>query len=392
MTGGTEDAPGFSARLFQAAGLVAALLVVVTVVFGAAVGDNAGEAASIVGMAIAVAAAAAGVGVLLGFLFGIPRTLQREDGGESGAPRYLANTNLEQISDWLTKILVGITLVQIGNAGAALARLADALGPMLGGQPASAGFGLAVCIVASLSGFMLSYLWTRLRLRRELQIADRDIQAAVREVVDERAAADANALSLVERQLSGQNPPTFEELAKALGAASQPVLIQTYQRAEDQRTRSWREPSRAQELERTIGVFRALIANDPDRRFHRHFGSLGYALKDYALKDYVLKDRKAVDLGDAIDALSTAIGIRGTGPKVGFRLYEWSRAACRILQITDPAATAPAQRAEIEPDLRAATRSLGPDLFGPANSQDTTVQAVNAWLTAQNLTYDNLRS
>src|SRR5262245_229949 len=80
------------------------------------------------GVSIAVFGAATGVGCLLGFLFGIPRTLQRGSdagshqskaglGGEDsvGLPAhrfFISNTSLEDISDWLTKIIIGIGLVQ----------------------------------------------------------------------------------------------------------------------------------------------------------------------------------------------------------------------------------------------------------------------------------------
>ena len=86
--------------------------------------------------------AAALTGVLLGFLFGIPRTQQAgsnraptpptdagplrqartkppqpvETGSQTAQPPSVShhpNTNLEEISDWLTKILVGVGLTQI---------------------------------------------------------------------------------------------------------------------------------------------------------------------------------------------------------------------------------------------------------------------------------------
>ena len=72
------------------------------------------------------------IGSMVGFLFGIPRILQREQPqggtdpattatrtppseseGQHGAYSLRINTNLEQISDWLTKILVGAGLIQL---------------------------------------------------------------------------------------------------------------------------------------------------------------------------------------------------------------------------------------------------------------------------------------
>ncbi|MDQ2643463.1 MAG: hypothetical protein M3020_06600 [Myxococcota bacterium] len=89
---------------------------------------------------VLVSGAAALVGILLGFLFGIPRTTVAErapnpvtdpPGGREPVPAgtsplsapYSVNTNLEQISDWLTKILVGVGLTQLNEIPEKLAAL-----------------------------------------------------------------------------------------------------------------------------------------------------------------------------------------------------------------------------------------------------------------------------
>jgi Putative Ig domain len=71
-----------------------------------------------------VGIASAAVGALLGFIFGIPRTLDpagrvavagavAQGGPAVGSQAALAaNTNLERVSDWLTTLLIGATLVQ----------------------------------------------------------------------------------------------------------------------------------------------------------------------------------------------------------------------------------------------------------------------------------------
>src|SRR4051794_33887578 len=73
------------------------------------------------GSAVLFGLAAEACGGLLGLLFGVPRTIDPEGGERKGAARvsYGANTNLEQISDWLTKILVGLGLTQLGPIRAA---------------------------------------------------------------------------------------------------------------------------------------------------------------------------------------------------------------------------------------------------------------------------------
>lgn len=81
--------------------------------------------------------------------------------GDSG---YRSNSNLEQISDWLTKILVGVGLVQIGQIGTAGGRLVRFLAPGLGGQPSSEAFAAALLVFFTTTGFLIGYLITRIFL------------------------------------------------------------------------------------------------------------------------------------------------------------------------------------------------------------------------------------
>jgi hypothetical protein len=125
------------------------------------------------GSALAFAAAAFLAGGLLGFLFGIPKAATSAAQADS---KYTANTNLEQISDWLTKIVVGLTLTQLGRIPGALGRLADNMKAPLGGQASSAALGLALVIFYALLGFIYLYLWSRTLLMRELTQSDKDAQ------------------------------------------------------------------------------------------------------------------------------------------------------------------------------------------------------------------------
>jgi hypothetical protein len=79
------------------------------------------------------------------------------------------NTNLEQVSDWLTKIIVGVGLTQIGRVLPALTKLSENLKAPLGGQPSSGTFGLALTISYTLLGFLFFYLWSRTGLHEELR-------------------------------------------------------------------------------------------------------------------------------------------------------------------------------------------------------------------------------
>ena len=145
-------------------GAVCALATLLIAAFGCVV--RSGAAFVVVLMAGVTALAA---GILLGFLFGIPRTPNGDENGSSADRKeggrgldYRPSTNLEQVTDWLTKILVGVGLVELKQVGNALGRLGTlvsaALNPPLQGVNV-----LAECavIVFACVGFLLSFLWTR---------------------------------------------------------------------------------------------------------------------------------------------------------------------------------------------------------------------------------------
>ncbi|HYW71589.1 MAG TPA: hypothetical protein VE961_11180 [Pyrinomonadaceae bacterium] len=111
------------------------------------------------------------VGLLVGFLFGIPRVVQQH-GGLSSPPdmKLSANTNLEQISDWLTKIIVGVGLVQLGTLPGKLKALAGYFATAFG-TPEGAVPGAAVLTILGyfgIFGFLLGYLWARIYLIKVL--------------------------------------------------------------------------------------------------------------------------------------------------------------------------------------------------------------------------------
>lgn len=118
--------------------------------------------------AVGIAAAAFLIGGVVGLLFGIPRTVQGSAPSTEDR-EYEGNTNLEQVSDWLTKIIVGVGLVQIGRILPALTKLGENLKAPLGGQPSSATFGLTLTISYTLLGFLFFYLWSRTLFEMQLR-------------------------------------------------------------------------------------------------------------------------------------------------------------------------------------------------------------------------------
>lgn len=352
------------------AGAVAALLY--------AVQFDLSPAFAVLGSAASVACAAAAIGSLLGFLFGIPKTLQSDRVGDEDETRYLANTNLEQISDWLTKILVGIGLVQIARTPDALASLARSLRPLFGDTKSSAAFGLSFALYFAVSGFLVAYLWTRALLRGVLEAADRDIGARIEAELSKREDANAEALALAARQLAGQALPD-DELERAIAAASPDYLVQIYGRAEEQRQRNWQLDKDT--MVRTIPVFKALADADREHRYFRHFASLGFALKDQPQPDFAGAEK----------ALTTAIAVRGKSKTL--LIYEWNRALCRIH--LDPAfsneqPSADQQRAGIEADLRTTARQFAERYFMP-HPDDPDTTTIGRWLELNGLSYADLK-
>lgn len=106
-------------------------------------------------------------GSLLGFLFGIPR-FQASDRPNDDHGRVVPNTNLEQISDWLTKIIVGATLVQLNELATGIGRLAAFIGGELGSGRAATSASGAVLLFFFFVGFMWGYLWCSLRIFTEM--------------------------------------------------------------------------------------------------------------------------------------------------------------------------------------------------------------------------------
>lgn len=139
------------------------------------------------------------VGAVVGFLFGIPRVLQgdvspaapageaREEGGAAARPsvyRLQVNTNLEQISDWLTKIIVGVGLIELRRMPELLRRASGFLAHAIGTGP-DAQTVAAILIVYFVSiGFLGGYLLTRLFLAAAFSRADQETQG-VRRVREE---------------------------------------------------------------------------------------------------------------------------------------------------------------------------------------------------------------
>jgi hypothetical protein len=122
------------------------------------------------GLLLLMALASSMVGAVVGFLFGIPRLNRNyapadEDGRTT---KYKPNTNLEEVSDWLTKIIIGVTLTQLTRIPGYLESIAEVIlqssdcetmnchpvKPMI----------IALLLFFLIAGFITGYFYTRVYL------------------------------------------------------------------------------------------------------------------------------------------------------------------------------------------------------------------------------------
>lgn len=214
MLGRRRASGGSTTWLATFCGGIAASGSVIIVIYGLASGDNRAEAIS-TGLLTALASYL--TGFLLGFLFGIPRyvssgefrlsqkpsvpvaprggtvpsssTAQVASGGtvtaapdqpsdqenvgaadSTGRPSsaFTPSTNLAEVSDWLTKLLLGAGLVQLTHLGAPVASLINSVAAGIEGgttaEPSGSATVLAgaILITYAVLGFLVGYVLTTL--------------------------------------------------------------------------------------------------------------------------------------------------------------------------------------------------------------------------------------
>jgi hypothetical protein len=277
-------------------------------------------------------------GALLGFLFGIPHTKEGKPVTPAGSAseddgRYSPSTSLEQISDWLTKIIVGLGLTQLNNIPHKLDQLAQYVAQGLGGDKQSSGFALSVVLYFSVCGFLFGYLWGRLYMLGLFREAD--LEKRVQELEEKLTVKD-----LVERQLDPNvQESDSAEIQEAIRTASEAgkrealELVRAARKSEDVTDEIKR---------RAIPILRALIEADKADIEHRHHSELGYILRDFGA------------LAESLEELAKAIDIRTRRGKSGWQSYEYERAKLRVRLDVSSGPSAPEVKEKIIADIRAA--------------------------------------
>ncbi len=141
------------------------------------------------------------IGVLFGFLFGFPPTPSSttpqppaqnpgnppqgqpaQDNGAPAAPQsgtsVFQNTNLHEISDWLTKVIVGASLVDLKSLPPQVNKLAQFMATYTDPRNPSPAVALAIMGYFSSCGILFGYVWTRFEFLAGSRPPDPDAGAA----------------------------------------------------------------------------------------------------------------------------------------------------------------------------------------------------------------------
>lgn len=170
----------FAMGLFKA-GLLWSVLV------GLAVFLACGTEWDAIGLSLLVAVAASALGCLLGLVLGIPKANDAEtqsaleqvatlNSAEAPLVRLAFNSNLLRISDWLTTLLVGLSLVHFRQGLDGLGWLGDKYASVFSTKvfeeaTARSAYGLALTLSSFVIGSILMYIWTSTRLLAVLREA-----------------------------------------------------------------------------------------------------------------------------------------------------------------------------------------------------------------------------
>lgn len=122
-----------------------------------------GIVARAIGYGAIVAGASFTGGVLFGYLFGLRPTGTSQE--QSSSPPLPPPTNLEEIADWLTKLILGAGLVELTHLRGPIRQFAVFMAHGIDAprqqDPGSPAIALAMMSFFSASGLLYGYLWTR---------------------------------------------------------------------------------------------------------------------------------------------------------------------------------------------------------------------------------------
>lgn len=179
--------------------------------------------------------------------------------------KYASNANLDQISDWLTKIIVGVGLTQLVNIPKALESLGESIKPALGDVASSQAFGIGLIIYGSVVGFLFGYLLTRLRMAYALTLSEiqmsmraEGISRKIREFDTELMVPETGELAEPDESATARIAD-LSRLVKKLEQAGGRLDVDAYRRL----ARQLKKAGKYTEAERAYMKAAELSPNDP---------------------------------------------------------------------------------------------------------------------------------
>lgn len=194
--------------------------------FAAGTSSSGGAFLVVLATALGLVSSAGLLGGFVGMLFGMPREAQTRGDVPASQARYAYNSNLLRVSDWVTTILVGLSLVSLRSIPGALSAFADWVTPALGGGPSAGPFGVFVTVAAFAAMFMLLYIWSSIPLRGHLEEEAVDTEkqwsAVLQQIATRRGSEEiSETLRAVSPQVLEEihsdelrSPPMLRELAE----------------------------------------------------------------------------------------------------------------------------------------------------------------------------------
>lgn len=170
------------------------------------------------GTALLISGACFSSGSLMGFLFAIPKLLQNTnllpEQIKNDQTVILHNDNLVQISDWPTKIIVGVGLTQLNQIPEGLRSVGTQLGKSFGADDIGTNIAIGCVLYFVVVGFLASYIWTRLYFVKLLGQTNEELQKKqIRKLENaaDHAVAGENKKTITESQMAS-DAAGFEQL------------------------------------------------------------------------------------------------------------------------------------------------------------------------------------
>jgi F0F1-type ATP synthase membrane subunit b/b' len=157
------------------------------------------------GSGVLIAGGSLLTGGILGFIFGIPSVLQDANS------KLKYNDNLVQISDWLTKIIVGVGLTQLFKIPHFVIQIGEHFKSNFGNDIWARNVAIAIIAYFLLLGFLMIFFWTKTDYSTMMDIMDNNLNRKLKVANKEKEEAQqqtqetAEKLETTEQQLEVAN-------------------------------------------------------------------------------------------------------------------------------------------------------------------------------------------